>query len=64
MEENMGKYDLDSLALEARKDSKAFRALLEASEYIIETEVSRYATGYNSCHYERINSKSVKTDVY
>ena len=57
----MGKYDLDSLALEARKDSKAFRALLEASEYIIEREVSRYATGYNSCHYDEYQSEAISS---
>ena len=29
LEVDMGKYDLDSMALDARKDAKAFRALLE-----------------------------------
>ena len=43
MEVNMGKYDLDSLALDARRDNKAFRALLEASEYIIKREVKNCA---------------------
>ena len=61
MEVNMGKYDLDSLALEARKDGKAFRALLEASEYIIEREVKRFATGYNSCHYDEYQSEAISS---
>ena len=57
----MGKFDLNSLALEARKDSKAFRALLEASEYIIEREVKRFATGYNSCHYDEYQSEAISS---
>ena len=59
----MGKYDLDSLALDARKDNKAFRALLEASEYIIKREVSRFATGNNSCHYDEYQSEAI-TSLY
>ena len=55
----MGKYDLDSLALDARRDNKAFRALLEASEYIIKREVSRFATGNNSCHYDEYQSEAI-----
>ncbi|MGN0839750.1 MAG: sigma-70 family RNA polymerase sigma factor [Candidatus Ornithospirochaeta sp.] len=57
----MGKFDLNSLALEARKDGKAFRALLEASEYIIEREVKRFATGYNSCHYDEYQSEAISS---
>ena len=57
----MGKYDLDSLAMDARKDNKAFRALLEASEYIIEREVKRFATGYNSCHYDEYQSEAISS---
>ena len=57
----MGKFDLNSLALEARKDSKAFRALLEASEYIIEREVKRFAIGYNSCHYDEYQSEAISS---
>ena len=63
MEVNMGKYDLDSLALEARKNNKTFRALLEASEYIIKREVSRFATGSNSCHYDEYQSEAI-TSLY
>ena len=57
----MGKFDLNSLALEARKDGKAFRALLEALEYIIEREVKRFATGYNSCHYDEYQSEAISS---
>ena len=59
----MGKYDLDSMALDARKDGKAFRALLEASAYIIEREVKRFATGYNSCHYDEYQAEAI-TSLY
>lgn len=59
----MGKYDLDSLALKAKRDGRAFRALLNASEPMIMREVNRYSKGVNSIHRDEYISEAI-TSLY
>ena len=55
----MGNYDLDSLAVAAKNDSKVFRRLLEASRCNIEREVKKYARGINNNFADEYMSEAI-----
>lgn len=55
----MGNYDLDSLAVAAKNDSKVFRKLLEASRCNIEREVKKYARGINNNFADEYMSEAI-----
>ena len=57
----MGKFDLDSLALDARNDGRAFRTLLNASESLIAREVNKFAVGVNAIHRADYTSQAISS---
>ena len=56
----MEKRDLNSLAMEARRNGRAFRTLLESSETLIDKAVSRYAKGINAGHRDEYFSEAIQ----